>query len=120
MLLARSVAAVIRIIEPGTSAVSTPAAPMMPTIHGSKVLTESYRRPSRAAHARQHHISGRDGGADPHRRRRADRAVAYGFHDDAEPFELQHQIGNERDDADQRNESAEPAAFIFAGEKVGL
>jgi len=34
--------------------------------------------------------------------------------------ELKHQVGNERDDADQRNEGAEPAAFIFAGEKVGL
>jgi hypothetical protein len=78
------------------------------------------RGPSRAAHARHHHIGGGDGGADPHRRRRADRAVAGGFHDDAQPFELQHQIKNEGDDADQRNESAEPAAFIFAGEKVGL
>ncbi len=35
----RIVAADIRIIEPGTSAVSTPAAPMIPTSHGSNVLT---------------------------------------------------------------------------------
>jgi hypothetical protein len=78
------------------------------------------RRPGRATHARHHHIGGGDGGADPHRRPSPDRPIAGGFHDDAEPFELQHQIRNERDDADQRDQRAEPAAFIFAGEKIGL
>jgi hypothetical protein len=78
------------------------------------------RGPSRAAHARHHHIGGGDRGADPHGTLSPDRPIACGLHDDAEPSELQHQIRNERDDADQRDQSAEPAAVILGGEKIGL
>jgi hypothetical protein len=43
-LLAIRVAAVIRIIDPGTNAVSTPVAPITPTNQGSNVFTDSLNR----------------------------------------------------------------------------
>ena len=76
--------------------------------------------PGRTVHPRNHHIGGDHGGADPDRDGRGDRAVAGDFDDDAEPLELEHEVGDERHDIDKGDDDAERRTVIFAHEEVGL
>ena len=76
--------------------------------------------PRRAAHAGDHDVDRHSRGSDPDRRRRRDGAVGGDSHNDSKTLELQHEIGNERDDANHRAKNPEPGAIVFAGEEMRL
>ena len=65
-------------------------------------------------------IGRHDGGTDPDRGRGRNRAISRRIDDDTQTLELQHQVGNQCDDADHRNQDAQRGTVILAREKIRL
>ena len=61
-----------------------------------------------------------DRGTDPDRGRGRNRAISRGIDDDSQALELKHQIGDQCDDADHRNQDAQRGAVVFAREEIRL
>ena len=76
--------------------------------------------PGGAANARDDDVERNDCGAENDRDAFRNRAVARDLHDDAEPGELQDEIGDERHDAHKGHENPESRAREFRGEEVRL